>query len=288
MPAFPGTVRVAGTLSATDGAVIVTEDRLSLHAGEDSLGNWSLDTLDIAYKGQAITIAIDNEVVVFMTDDADRLAIAVEEGARLAAKTAEARNQRIKQSRRPRIGRKASTKRKIEIFDEEQRSAVATQSFGAATEPGADPWIRGVEAPVLNPPEPPPAPPGPAEAEAPSRAERRAARRAERRAATTVESEDRRAQTAARRERASRIRQLGPPAWAAAAGVAALIVLGAFFPVVVSTVVLAIAAVTIMVAIAGMMDQAIELRLPAALSVSRLFVAGIVLLVAGALLGSFG
>ena len=148
MPAFPGTVRVAGNLSATDGAVIVTEDRLSLQAGEDNLGNWSIDTLDIAHKGQAITIAVDDEVVVFMTPDADQLERALEEGALLAAKTAEVRNDRILHLKRPKIGRKASAKRKIELFDEFQQqvpegAAAEEPMEGEATAEGETLGVEG-------------------------------------------------------------------------------------------------------------------------------------------------
>lgn len=312
VPAFPGTVRVAGTLSATDGAVIVTEDRLSLQAGEDHLGNWSLDTLDVAHKGHAITISIDGEIVVFMTANADELVEAVAEGARRAAETAAVRNDRIMRRKRPRIGRKASAKRKIELFDEHQQLEQPPAPPGAGAEPGADPWLQQItmNAPLLTPvadqidtPDSPsttnqvltdelsalttdtPAasvsrrPEPTTEAELPP----------SRTAVSTVDPEPEPARTEpvapsqvvpkAPRRRVPRP-QLRPSLLAAIAAVAVIVTVGVFFTEAVTMVTLGIAGLAIMVAIAGIMDQAIELRLPKQLSVTRLFGLGLALLAA--------
>ncbi len=328
MPAFPGTVRVAGTLSAADGAVIVNEDRLSLQAGEDNLGNWSLDTLDVAVKGQAITIAIDNEVVVFVTDNADELVEAVEEGAKRAAETAALRNDRIKRTRRPRIGRKATTKRKIELFDEHQRTSEAPQvsePTGIVIEPGADPWGQGTpdlwqepphdpwmaigdtdpvtihnvlaeELSALTQPEPettPTPPPVPiAVVEPPRNVVDEPPDIIDEPPAIIDEvlEEEREHEEAPESEPASRIRigtpRMRPSMLVAVAAVAAIVGLGLFFTQAVSIVTLGVAAVAIMVAIAGLMDQTIEVRLPKQLSVIRLFGLGLALLAAGTALNA--
>ena len=320
MPAFPGTVRVAGTLSATDGAVIVTEDRLSLQAGEDNLGNWSLDTLDVAHKGHAITISIDDEIVVFMTDSVDQLVEAVEEGARRAAETAAARNDRIKRLKRPRIGRKATAKRKIELFDEHQQSDPTPVAVGAGAEPGADPWLRQitVRAPILTPVEEEVAPDTPVEPDTDGfrdmlAGELSALATAEHTPGSApppepepepevmpeqhpepevrpapepeppVQSEVAREEPKTRRMSMPSVR---PSLLAAIASVAVIVVAGVFFTEAVGMITLGIAALAIMVAIAGIMDQAIELRLPKQLSVTRLFGLGLALMAASVALST--
>lgn len=294
MPAFPGTVRVAGTLSATNGAVIVTDDRLSLQAGEDNLGDWSLDTLAVVHKGQAITISIDDEIVVFTTSNADQLVEAVQAGARRAAEAAEIRNDRIKRTKRPRIGRKATTKRKIEMFEEQQRHLDPLELTGVTAEPGADPWLDQitVAAPVLNPddapvvelepPDPSPpastvatieAPPIPEPAEMPVEVQTPAPD-------PEVASSARRSDEGDAPRLRRRAPRLRPSMIVAVAAVAGIVAAGVFFRETVSMVTLGIAAVAIMVAIAGIMDQTIELRLPNKLSVTRLFILGLALLAA--------
>lgn len=69
---------------------------------------------------------------------------------------------------------------------------------------------------------------------------------------------------------------------------ASVIPAAVLYPQTTSAGLLAIAGVILMVGIAGIMDEAIELRLPSSINVTRLFGLGLVLLAVGAALGAIG
>ena len=78
MPVFQGTMRLEEDPDATlQSLLTLDEDRLSLAASGQELGEWNVAELTISQDGNDVRIEVDDQAVVFTTNYADRLTEAV-------------------------------------------------------------------------------------------------------------------------------------------------------------------------------------------------------------------
>jgi hypothetical protein len=269
MPTFEGSLQIAGDSGTKMPAGIrVDGGRLTILAGpSDEIGSWALAGLDIHRKSGAFVLNVEGEQLLISVDDPDsfvRLVDVNEDAAPAPPPQKERRARKQKKERPPKEPRvKKSRKIKAPAVPVPEPEAAPP-----AVEPEPAPSYLVEPEPVVEPPPPPAV--------------------EEKTASTPKKQRSAKPKKAAVKKAAVKKTSLFaalPLSWKVGALLVALaIVLGIFFPTILTAILMLTGMLTLLLAVMVGSDSIIAARLPSGLTSNNMLATGVILLVLSALM----